>query len=105
MAHFNKTDKKALWAKVFPALSQAWYAFELLHGIPASVWPEQEEALFDINPNLYRDYVMGKTPAMQRGSDRTDLENVIRAYRKAWSMNVLLADLKEMSWIKIQQEK
>ena len=48
---------------------------------------------------------MGKTPAMQRGSDRTDLENVIRAYRKAWSMNVLLADLKEMSWIKIQQEK
>ena len=105
MTHLNKTDKKALWAKVLPALSQAWHAFELLHGVPASVWPEPEDALFNLNPRLYRGYVNGETPAMRRGAARNIVLDSVFAYYRVWGIDVLIADLQGPLRLKIQKEK
>ena len=44
----NHADKEAIWNAMRLDLAEAWAAYEQLHGIPASAWPDQERALFDL---------------------------------------------------------
>jgi len=93
MTRMNKADQEALWVEVLPALERAWSAYEQLHGIPASAWPDQERDLFDLNPRLYREYRNGFTPAQERGQARADLRDQVGAYAKKWGVAVLAVDL------------
>jgi hypothetical protein len=89
----NQADKESLWNAVHPSLAKAWAAYEQLHGIPATTWPDQERALFDLAPRLYRDYHLGLTPAMEHGAARSELRDQVGAYCKAWGAAVTARDL------------
>jgi len=89
----NHADKEALWIAMRLDLAEAWAAYEQLHGIPASAWPDQERALFDLAPGLYREYHGGLTPAMEHGAARAGLVDHLGIYAKAWGVAVLLQDL------------
>ena len=93
MSQMNKATREALWAKVQPALERAWAAYEQLHGIPVSTWPDQERNLFNLNPRLYRDYRNGLTPAQERGRASADLQDQVGTYVKRWGIAVLAEDL------------
>jgi len=95
MTTLNKATSEALWNDLRPALARAWAAYEQLHGIPASAWPEQEKALFDLAPRLYRDYRHGLTPAMEHGAARSALVDVVSEHLKKWGRPVTLKDLED----------
>ena len=67
--------------------------YEQLHGIPASAWPDQEKALFDLAPRLYQDYRSGITPAQEHGADRAALVDRLGNHFKKWGKAVTLQDL------------
>ena len=86
----NKWDR---WEEILPALELAWAAYEQLHGIPASVWMEQERSLFNLAPRLYRDYRNGITPAQEHGAARTALVDHLGNHFKNWGKAITLRDI------------
>jgi hypothetical protein len=95
MTQLNQAARETLWKNALPALERAWAAYEQLHGIPASTWPDQERALFDLAPRLYRDYRDGLTPAQEHGAARTELRDQVGAYCKAWGVAITAKDLED----------
>jgi len=100
-----KAEIEALWQDVLPALTRSWDAYEQLHGVPASAWPEQERALFDLKPSLYRGYTYGLTPAQEHGSARQVLIEQLGDFAKCWGYPVLLADLEAHLNVQIRAAK
>ena len=105
MAAKVPAELETLWGELLPALARAWDAYEQLHGIPASAWPEQERALFGLRPGLYREYTAGLTPAMERGSARAELIDQISIYARRFGQAALRDDLEGYLQIKPQAAK
>jgi len=93
MGKITKIQAEKLWADVLPSLEVAWDAYQRLTGIPASTWPEQERALFDLAPAIYAGNTVGFTPAMERGKARTELVDHLSSYSKKWGKAVFWVDL------------
>ena len=100
-----QSEIEALWEGLQPQFAAAWQAYEQLNGVPASAWSEQERALFNLKPSLYRDYRSGLTPAMERGSARRVLTEQLSDYARRFGHPVLLADLEAYLNVQIRAAK
>lgn len=101
----NKTQKAERWAAIRPALVKSWQAWNQLSNLDtdpegaARIWEAQEQRLFDLAPQLYREWWTGKTPAQRLGEQRTALVDAVCAHCREFGTLATASELIEcMGW-------